>query len=424
MTSRVMNKNLLPRMKPATAVWICTMLLASMTLAEDWPQFHGPTRNNTTTETAWQTAWSPEGPQVAWRAQAGMGMASFAVVDGRVFTAGNDGENQDSIWCLNLADGRVLWRHDHPCRSPAHVMPIVPGGPCATPCVGGGRVFSVSREGDVLCLDAAKGMLLWQKSLLKDFHGRRPVYGYAGSALLSQGRLFLDAGGDEGSTVCLDAETGAVVWATGSGEAGYATPVLAEFGSKMRLIMFKGRELVALDPKDGSVIASHPTTTNDFCNCATPMIGSDGTIFISHTGNDGSSGLRFDGTTFTVAWNVPDLGLLYNSGVPWGKNALMVFNDARRGVNDLRCINFATGKALWQSADVAKGTAILSGDRLIVLSTAGELQLCQPGDGGITVLSRAPVLSGKCWVLPVLSGKHLLCRNNAGEVVCLKTGAP
>lgn len=385
----------------------------------DWPQFHGPFYNNTTSEAGWLKTWPADGPKVAWRAQVGAGMASFAVVNGHVFTAGNDGENQDTIWCFDLATGKVAWRHDYVCKSRAHVMPIVPGGPSATPCAGDGRAFSVSREGDVICLDASTGKVVWQKSLLRDFEGKRPVYGYAGSPQLHEGKLYLEPGGDAGSTICLNAATGETVWAKGVGETGYSTPVMTKLGGQERLVMFKGRELAVLDPKDGSTLASYPTTTTDFCNCATPAIGTDGTIFISHTGSDGSTGLRFDGSTLTSAWNIRDLGMLYNSGVPWGKNALIVFNDSQRGVNDLRCIDFDTGKALWQSDKVAKGTAILSDGHLIVLSTTGELQLCKPADDGIEVLSRAQVLEGKCWVLPVLSRKHLLCRSNAGEVVCL-----
>ncbi|MEZ5385092.1 MAG: PQQ-binding-like beta-propeller repeat protein [Prosthecobacter sp.] len=403
-------------------VSVLAVLLLGHTYAADWPQFHGPARNNTTTETGWSKSWPEAGPPVAWRAQAGMGMASFAVVNGRVFTLGNDGDNQDTVWCLDLATGGVLWRHDYPCKSPAHVMPIVPGGPSATPCVGEGRVYTVSREGDLFCLQTADGKVLWQKSLTRDFGGKRPVYGYAGSPLLWQGKLFLDVGGDEGSTLCLDAATGRTIWAVGKGEAGYSTPVIATLGGGERLVVFKGRELVLLDPADGSAIAAYATTTTDFCNCATPAIGSDGTVFISHTGSDGSTGLRFDGSALVAAWNIVDLGLLYNSGVPLGDNALVVFNDSKRGVNDLRCLDLASGRALWESAEVAKGTAILSDGHLIVLSTTGELQLCLPSKSGIQVLAKAQVLEGKCWVLPVLSGGHLLCRSNAGEVVCLKLG--
>ncbi len=135
------------------SVLILIVLLRGHALADettkgvDWPQFHGPARNNTTPETGWRKEWPKEGPPVAWRAKVGAGMASFAVVDGRVFTMGNDGENQDTLFCLDLASGKPLWRHDYPCKSAAHQMPIVPGGPSATPCVGDGRVFTVSREG-------------------------------------------------------------------------------------------------------------------------------------------------------------------------------------------------------------------------------------------------------------------------------------
>jgi len=410
-------------MHPPFLPALMSLLLCAVQAGADWPQFHGPARNNTTTEPGWRKSWPQEGPSVLWRAQAGIGMASFAVVDERVYTTGNDGDNQDTVWCLSLADGKVLWRHDYPCRSAAHIMPVVPGGPCATPCVGDGRVFTLSREGDLLCLDAATGKVHWQKSLVRDFDGKRPVYGYSGSPLLWQDRLFFDVGGDKGSSVCLNAADGATLWAVGQGEAGYATPVIANLGGKERLILFKGRELLVLDPQNGAASAAYPTTTNDFCNCATPAIGSDGTIFISHTGNDGTTGLRFDGSTLNPTWNIQDLGLLYNSGVPWGDNALMVFNDSRRGVNDLRCIDFTTGKALWESADIAKGTAILDGSgRLIVLSTTGELQLCQASSTGIRLLSSAQVLEGKCWVLPALSGNRLLCRSNVGEIVCLDAG--
>ncbi len=390
----------------------------------DWPQFHGPAHNNTASETGWRKDWPQDGPPTLWKARVGAGLASFAVVGDRVFTAGNDGHDQDTIFCLDLATGKTVWRHDYPCKSAAHMMSIVPGGPCATPCVSGGHVFAISREGDVFCLESATGALVWQKYMVRDFQGRRPVYGYAGSPVVWQDRLFLDAGGEDGSTVCLNAGTGETIWAKGKGEAGYSTPVIAQMAGQDRLLMFKGRELAVLDPKDGSAMASYATRTTDFCNCATPAITADGHIFISHTGGDGSTGLKFDGSSLTRRWNVRDLGMLYNSGVPLGKNALMVFNDSVRGVDDMVCLDLETGKALWQSGDVEKGTAIFSDGHLIVLSTKGAVLLCKPSQTGINVLARAQVLDGKCWVLPVLSHHRLLCRSNDGDLVCLDLRRP
>ena len=411
---------------------ILTSLMAMSSLSNasdgpksaDWPQFHGPAHNNTSPETGWRKNWPAEGPPVAWKANIGAGMASFAVAGDRVFTAGNDGNNQDTVFCLDLATGKTVWRHDYPCKSAAHIMSIVPGGPCATPCVSNGQVFTISREGDVFCLESATGKVVWRKNLIRDFDGHRPVYGYAGSPLIWQEKLFLDVGGESGSTVCLNPLDGRTIWAKGRGDAGYATAVVTQIGGKDRLILFKGRELAVMDPQNGETIASYATTTNDFCNCATPFVTAEGNIFISHTGGDGSTGLKFDGASLARIWNIRDLGLLYNSGVPLGKDLLMVFNDSRRGLNDLRCLNLGTGEPLWQSDEIEKGTAILSDGHLIVLSTQGDVLLCKPSESGIRMLARAHVLDGKCWVLPVLSHHRLLCRSNAGDVVCLDLRQP
>ncbi|MEZ0276146.1 MAG: PQQ-binding-like beta-propeller repeat protein, partial [Roseimicrobium sp.] len=125
--------------------------------ASDWPHLHGPLHNNTTPETGWKKDWPADGPPVLWKASVGRGLAAFAVVGERVYTAGNDGADEDSIVCLDLNSGKELWRHRYPCKTAAHEMPVVPFGPAATPTVEDGRLYMVSREGDVWCLHAETG---------------------------------------------------------------------------------------------------------------------------------------------------------------------------------------------------------------------------------------------------------------------------
>lgn len=380
----------------------------------DWPRYQGPRGDGTTPEVGWNTKWPADGPKVLWNAELGKGLASFAVVGNRVFTAGNDGADKDTIFCLDLDSGQPVWKHTFAVPTRAHEMSVVPYGPATTPTVVDGRVYFLSREGDLLCLDAENGRVKWQKSYLKDFGGKRPVYGWSTSPAEHGGRLYLDVGGEKASNVCLNAVTGDVIWQTGSGEAGYATP----FVSGNLLVSFKGEALELRAVADGRLLARHAAETRDFCNCATPVRSGD-VFFISHTGGIGSRALAWDEVALTELWTERDLGLLFQSGVPV-QNHLLAFNDAKRGMNDLRLIDLATGLSRWESAEIDKGSSTVTDDgHALILTNKGELVLAKLLADKIDIVSRVQVLGGKTYMQPVLAHGRILCRNNEGSVVCL-----
>lgn len=383
----------------------------------DWPGYQGPRGNSTTPEVGFSTDWPADGPPVAWRAQAGLGLAGFAVVGTRAYTMGNNGKDLDTVWCLDLKTGKELWKHEYAVPTKCHEMPIVPYGPAATPTVSGGQVYVLSRDGHLLSLHAETGKVTWQRHVVNDLGGKRPVYGYASSPTVSDGKLYLDIGGQDKSTTCMEADSGKVLWQAGSGEAGYSTPFLAQRNSRNVLVAFKGEALELRHAQDGKLIASHATTTRDFCNCATPVLAGD-TLFISHTGNMGARALEWKNDKLTEIWTERDVGLLFQSGLPWQKH-LLVFNDQVRGVNDLRLIDLTTGKTRWQTKDIAKGSALLCDDgHAIILTNQGEVVLAKVTAEGLDIRSRFQALPAKSWVQPVLSHRHLLLKNNTGEVVC------
>jgi outer membrane protein assembly factor BamB len=384
--------------------------------AGEWPGFRGANRDGISAEPFAVSNWPKQEPTVLWRAALGKGLSSFAVSAGRVFTLGN-AQGEDTLWCLNATNGAVIWRLDYSCASTNHPMPIVPYGPAATPTVAGGKVYSLSREGDFHCVDAASGQIVWKKQLLRDLGGKRPVYGYANSPLVMGDLVFVDLGGTNGSTLALDALTGAVRWRAGTGEAGYSSARLTELAGQPTLALFKGEALALLDPRNGNQVASHPITTRDFCNTITPVVGGS-TVFISNTGKEGTQRVDFAGATPRVIWQKADFGLLFNSPVLW-QGRLYAFNDSKRTENELVCLDAATGAVRWTYSGVEKGVFTIADGRMILLTRQSELVILSLGETEPTVVGRAQILGGKSWAEPVVAGGRLYLRNNDGAAACL-----
>ena len=64
----------------------------------NWPQFHGPRRDNLSDDTGLMKRWPDGGPRLIWKADGiGHGFSSVSVVNGMIYTAGNiEGETFSS----------------------------------------------------------------------------------------------------------------------------------------------------------------------------------------------------------------------------------------------------------------------------------------------------------------------------------------
>ena len=85
----------------------------------------------------------------------------------------------------------------------------------------------------------------------------------------------------------------------------------------------------------------------------------------------------------------------------------------------LKCIEFATGKQKWEQPDIPVGGIAAADGKLIVMSQHGELMIAPASPDGFNVTSRAQVLGGRCWTVPVLANGRIYCRNARGDVVCV-----
>src|SRR5687767_5962923 len=133
------------------------ILLTGVVHAADWPQWRGPARDGISAETGLLTAWPAGGPRAIWTVTGlGEGYAAVSVAGGRVYTQGQRGSRQ-YVFALDVNNGAKLWE-----AATGNTFDESRGnGPRGTPTVDGTRIYALSADGVLVCLDAASGKAIW-----------------------------------------------------------------------------------------------------------------------------------------------------------------------------------------------------------------------------------------------------------------------
>lgn len=379
----------------------------SLARAGDWPQWRGPERNGISTETV-RSTWPPSGPPVLWRASIGIGFSSLSISRGRVCAMGNTNE-QDTVWCFDARTGRELWKFSYAARLDPQYYE---GGPGATPTIDGGRVFTIGKWGDVCCLDAATGAVVWRQDLRQA--GLKPNrWGFAGSPLIWRDLVILNAGA---AGIALERGSGRIAWSTGTNAAGYASPVLLRSGDAPVALIFAAKHLVAINPQTGRELWRFPWETKWDTNNSDPLVHPKG-VFLSSFSR-GSALISVQDPAPALLYQTNSLYNHLSPGILLG-DYLYAFNGEAKFKTDFRCLHVPTGATLWSEKDPAFGSLICAGGRLIILSEKGELCLAEVSPSGFKMLARAAVLPGVCWTPPALADGLLYARNAQGELRCL-----
>jgi outer membrane protein assembly factor BamB len=382
-------------------------LIASTTVASaiDWFRWRGPDLNGISKETGWQVQWPSPGPKQLWKASVGTGFASVSVSNGRVYTTGNT-RDTDTVFCFEAGSGKMVWKYSYSCPLDAKYFE---GGTGATPTVDGDRVYTFSRRGHVFCLGAADGKVIWSKNVTSDLGAEMPTWGFASSPLIQGDLLILNAGG---AGAAFDKKTGKPVWDSGKAAAGYATAVPLGASQPGAIGIFGGQALVAVKVADGRELWRYPWKTEYDVNAADPIIDGD-RVFVSSGYNHGGTVVKISGGQPQKVWENKNMRNHFNSCVLWQQ---YLYGPDE---GELRCLSFDTGEVKWKYPAFGKGSLMMADGKLIGMSEKGELIIAEVDPAAFKPISRAQVLSGKCWTTPVLSNGRIYCRNAAGQVVCV-----
>ena len=417
----------------ACALWISTALLCAGDAdksAAEWPQWRGPQRDGVSVEKGLLQHWTAKGPPLDWKTSGvGEGYASVAITDGKIFTMGKR-NNTVYVMALSGDDGHSLWA--------TPVGGSTGDAPSSTPTVDGNLVFAVGPQGDIVCVDAAYGKLLWQKSFTKDFGGSVPQWKYCESPLVDGDKLICTPGGKNATLVALNKKTGETIWkcsvpsGPGSG-SGYASTVISEAAGVKQYVqlMGAGTGCIGVAADDGRFLWNYPRVGNGTASIPTPIVHDD-YVFCSSGYGTGSALLKLSRSGNGV--KAEEVYFLDGNVFQNHHGGLVLVGDYVYGGHGQNqgfpiCVELKTGKIKWGGKMRGPGqesAAVACADgQLYFRYQDGTMALIQASPKGYKLNGKfnIPQVTGPSWSHPVVAGGKLYLREQDSLFVYRLTGS-
>lgn len=406
-------------------------LLASLTPAAeltvkptDWPQYRGPHRDAISPDKGLLQQWPESGPNKLWTISGiGGGYSTVSVVDGMVFGTGQR-SNKECLYALKESDGSLVWMTPF-----ADSKKVGYGdGPRSTPTYADGKLYAVSCDGTLVCVNAADGKVDWSVNYVADFGGRIQSWGYSESVLVDDGKVIGTPASASAALVAFDAKTGKVIWKTAvknpGGASGYSSAVKAVVGGIPMYVTLLGDAggVVGVHAKTGKLLWQYNRIMNGTANIPSPIVSGDLVFASTGYAQGGSALLKLIPKAGRV--EVKELRY-YPAKELQNHHGGMVLVDGYvymgRGHNNglPTCVELKTGKITWaEDAGAFRGTgsaAIAYADgRVYLRYQNGTMALIAANPKEFEPISgfKLPELSGKpSWPHPTIANGKLFIRD-------------
>ena len=394
--------------------------LGSPALAENWPQFRGPTHQGLSSETGVPLQWSTSS-NIAWKIEIpGESWSSPIVWGDRVFvTTATDNGQSCHVLALSAKDGRVIWDKEVfqqvPRRKEGRNTYASP-----TPATDGERVYACFGDGSFVALSLA-GEVLWTN---RDF----PFYGQHGlgsSPILYRDVLIMARDGssegedkklgwqkpwDQSYVLALDVKTGQQRWkgSRGLSRISHGVPTVWEHDGSAEIISEAGDVVQGFDPKNGRRVWSSEVIGE---GKVPSVIVGDGLAFTSGGwgGKETIKAFRLGGEG-----DLKETNLVWEQrkGMPKVPSMIYVkpylFASTDGGVAS--CLKGETGEIVWQDRLNGNFSAspVSAEGRIYFLSDEGVTTVIEAGPE-FKVLAKNP-LEEKVQASIAISGRHLFIR--------------
>lgn len=403
------------------------LLVHSRIIASDWPQWRGPNRDGSWSESAIFARFPSTSLVPKWKTPVGFGFSSPIIEKGMLYLSDLTVENRavhERVLCFNAQSGKQVWMTQHDATAPDWFFtPEQMRGPGSTPLIHKGRVYALSMFYTLECLDSRKGVVLWKRDLLSEY--QLPPSSLDASPLVDGNLLILPIGGKPSAgIVALDLLTGREVWRALSEAATWSSPIIISAGGVRQLIVWMRQSVTSLNPTNGAVYWSEPTVSGGspgFSAVSTPVVHGDK--------------LLISGLMFQLDMQKPAAKILWPD-TPSGTRRILsdtstpLFRDdfiySPRSGGLFVCLEAATGREVWQTNTITaqrQGACVHltpNGSSVFLSTDQGDLLLAQLTPAGYREIGRShlieptsPLFQNKfAWAAPAFANRHIYVRND------------
>jgi outer membrane protein assembly factor BamB len=243
---------------------IATVLLAATVLsidlmAENWPQWRGPSLNGISTETNLPVRWSKT-DNIAWVLALPAWSGSTPIVwQDRLFLNVADGSGALWLWCVNRGDGSVRWKQR---LGAGDVRMRKQNMSTPSPVTDGSHVWVMTGTGVLKAFDF-EGREQWSRDIQKDYGRFGLNWGYGSSPLLFDDSLYVQVlhgmtTDDPSYLLRINKRDGRTLWrverpttARMESPDAYTTPALMRLAGATEIVISGGDVVTGHDPATG-----------------------------------------------------------------------------------------------------------------------------------------------------------------------------
>ena len=418
MTKKTTNNLMLPLV-------VAFMLISAIKLnAQDWTQWRGANREGVFKGSGLNLDWAEKQPTLLWTfRESGSGYSSPAVVGNTLYLSGAMNGN-DFAFALDTQTGKLKWTQN----LGEQYQQDRGDGPRGTFTVDGDRLYIVRGAGQIHCLSATDGKMIWQKDFIEDFGGKiMSQWGYSESPLVDGNLVICTPGGEKGTLVALDKKTGDVVWTCKewTDEAGYSSPIVAEVDGVKQYIQQSAKGVAGVSAKEGKLLWRVEVEGYRTAIIPTPIY-KDNIVYVTASYNVGCVAIKL--TKNDEGFKTENL--YFNKNMCNHHGGVVLVNGNIYGFSESTgwtCQNMKTGENIWTTGrtgevtNVGKGAILAVNDRLLCLEEkSGLLAVIAASPEGWKEFGRMPMpertemetKDNMVWAHPVVANGKLYVRDH------------